>query len=71
MLVALSVAAASLCLPSLNLLAVTAAPADAPPTPTSAEDAGPATQPPAGTIPLIPYSDPTFGFQMQVPAGWV
>jgi hypothetical protein len=71
MLVALTVVAASLCLPSLNLLAVPAAPADAPPTPTSAEDAGPATQPPAGTIPLIPYSDPTFGFQMQVPAGWV
>lgn len=30
----------------------------------------PATQPAAAGLPTIPYVDPTYGFQTQVPAGW-
>lgn len=31
----------------------------------------PASQPAAGAAPLTPYIDPAFGFELQIPAGWV
>jgi hypothetical protein len=71
MLVGFAFAAASVSLPLLGMLAVPAAPAaSSQPAPASAPAAGAATQPAPGTAPLMSYSDPTFGFEMQVPAGW-
>jgi hypothetical protein len=71
MLVAFAFTAAPVILPLVGLLAAPAAPA-APATPTavSAPDPGATTQPAPGATPLMPYSDPTFGFELQVPAGW-
>jgi hypothetical protein len=65
-----ALATGSLAMPYLAMLAVVAAVAPPEPAPASAPATQPATQPAPGTAPLMAYSDPTFGFEMQVPAGW-